>query len=198
MLNLLLEGRLFLAPINPSTEETNVLDLGCGTGIWAMDFADAYPKSNVTGIDLSPSQPSWVPPNCHFFVDDMESEWIFEKNSFDFIHLRCLMGSISDWPALYRQAYEHLKPGGWIQHLDMDIRFVSEDSTVGDDHIMAQWSQTFIDAGEKLGKTFDIPNRMAGYLRDTGFQDVHEVWYKVPVGGWTKDKVCCAWRVNSY
>lgn len=27
------------------------------------DFADAYPNCEVTGTDISPIQPTWVPPN---------------------------------------------------------------------------------------------------------------------------------------
>lgn len=34
-------GRLFLAPIGP--EPTRILDLGTGTGIWAIDVADSFP-----------------------------------------------------------------------------------------------------------------------------------------------------------
>ena len=40
-----------------------IVDVGTGTGIWAMDFADAHPESQVLGIDLSPIQPRFVPPN---------------------------------------------------------------------------------------------------------------------------------------
>lgn len=39
MLTLLLDNRLYVAPI--SEECHKVIDLGCGTGIWAIDFADA-------------------------------------------------------------------------------------------------------------------------------------------------------------
>lgn len=35
-----------------------MLDLGTGTGIWAIDFADEYPSANVIGTDLSPIQPT--------------------------------------------------------------------------------------------------------------------------------------------
>jgi len=35
-----------------------VLDVGTGTGIWAIDFADAHPSSTVIGVDLSPIQPT--------------------------------------------------------------------------------------------------------------------------------------------
>jgi ubiquinone/menaquinone biosynthesis C-methylase UbiE len=36
--SLLLEGKLCLAPISPNAQR--VLDLGTGTGIWAIDFAE--------------------------------------------------------------------------------------------------------------------------------------------------------------
>lgn len=186
MLTLLLGDRLHLAPV----DETNckrALDVGCGTGIWCLDFADAHPSIEVTGVDLSPIQPSWVPPNCHFAIDDVEEPWTFDLGYFDFIHIRCLMGSISKWPELYNQAYSHLAPGGWIQHLDMDITFTSDDGTVDDSHVMAQWSKTFIDCGEMIGKTFNVVNRSSQWLREAEFEEVKQRWFKTPVGPWPKD-----------
>ena len=47
MLHSLQGGKHFLAPISQSPQ--NVLDVGCGTGIWAIDFADMYPSANVMG-----------------------------------------------------------------------------------------------------------------------------------------------------
>ena len=61
-----LGGHLYRAPIQHPVRE--VLDLGTGTGIWAIDFADQHPEANVLGIDLSPIQPGWVPPNCQFEI----------------------------------------------------------------------------------------------------------------------------------
>jgi methylase of polypeptide subunit release factors len=37
-----------------------VLDVGTGTGIWAIEMADAHPEAEIVGIDLSPIQPKWV------------------------------------------------------------------------------------------------------------------------------------------
>jgi len=48
-------NRLFFAPIN---DPKRAIDIGTGTGIWAVDFADEYPECLVTGIDLSPGQPT--------------------------------------------------------------------------------------------------------------------------------------------
>jgi SAM-dependent methyltransferase len=57
-----LDGALYVAPI-PKTLGA-ALDLGCGTGIWAIEFAEEHPSATVIGVDLSPIQPAWVPPNC--------------------------------------------------------------------------------------------------------------------------------------
>jgi ubiquinone/menaquinone biosynthesis C-methylase UbiE len=121
---LLLDGKLTLAPIKKDIEVSNhvsrpadhrrrrkltemqrVLDVGTGTGIWAIDFADEYPNTAVLGTDLSPIQPSMVPPNCRFEIDDARDEWTYPNDYFDFIHIRSLFGSIGNWNELYKQVY---------------------------------------------------------------------------------------------
>ena len=102
-----LNGELYLAPITQKPER--VLDIGTGTGIWAMDFADQHPATEVVGTDLSPIQPRWTPPNCKFEIDDANDDWTFAKNSFDFIHVRYLLGCISDWPRFYGQVMEYTR-----------------------------------------------------------------------------------------
>ena len=54
---LIFGGALHLAPIcdNPK----HILDVGTGTGAWAIDMADLYPSANIIGNDLSAIQPSW-------------------------------------------------------------------------------------------------------------------------------------------
>ena len=131
MLTMLLDNKLLLAPINPNPQ--NVLDVGSGTGIWAMymplfslisfrlpvdfayckltfccDFADEYPSAIVRGTDLSPIQPTCVPPNLKFEIDDAHFEWTWPEDLFDLVHMRCLMGSIKDWPRLYSQAFRQV------------------------------------------------------------------------------------------
>ncbi|KFY82932.1 hypothetical protein V498_08392, partial [Pseudogymnoascus sp. VKM F-4517 (FW-2822)] len=106
-------GALFCAPIK---EPQSVLDIGTGTGIWAMEFADEFPGALVIGTDLSPIQPGFVPPNLKFYVDDFESPWVFpEVGQFDFIHWRSLSGSTGSWSKLYEQAFNNLKPGAWME-----------------------------------------------------------------------------------
>ncbi len=57
---LLMHGKIFKAPLTKEKPPRRVLDVGTGTGIWAIDFADEFPTSEVIGVDLSPIQPSFV------------------------------------------------------------------------------------------------------------------------------------------
>ncbi|KAG7438914.1 Secondary metabolism regulator LAE1 [Fusarium oxysporum f. sp. raphani] len=109
-----------------------VLDIGTGTGIWAIDFADQYPNAEVIGTDLSPIQPDWVPPNVRFELEDATSNWTWSKDSFDFVHMRYLIGAIADWGALFKEAFRcyvqvtdfKVPVGGWAK--DSKLRQVGQ------------------------------------------------------------------------
>lgn len=58
MLKICLSDKLYLAPIADKMKG-RVLDLGTGTGIWAIEFADEHPDAEILGTDISPNQPSW-------------------------------------------------------------------------------------------------------------------------------------------
>ncbi|CCX12957.1 Similar to UMTA [Verticillium albo-atrum VaMs.102]; acc. no. XP_003004874 [Pyronema omphalodes CBS 100304] len=70
-----------------------------------VDMADQYPMAEVIGTDLSPIQPSWVPANCRFEVDDAMLDWTFRDDFFDFIHIRNTSTGISNWDHLASEMY---------------------------------------------------------------------------------------------
>jgi SAM-dependent methyltransferase len=88
-----LEGGLFSAPIMKEQTPHRVLDVGTGAGIWAVDFADEHPETEVIGVDLSPVQPKFVTPNLVFPIDDLEETWTFNK-PFDFFIARMTYSSL--------------------------------------------------------------------------------------------------------
>lgn len=57
MLQIILDHKLHLAPLDAKPHR--ILDVGTGTGIWAIEMADRYPSAEIIGTDLSPTQPSW-------------------------------------------------------------------------------------------------------------------------------------------
>ncbi len=59
----------------------------------------------VLGIDISPIQPEWLPPNCRFEINDMEQPWTWDENSFDFIFARDLIITVRDYPKLVDRIY---------------------------------------------------------------------------------------------
>ncbi|KAK5459824.1 hypothetical protein LTS15_003953 [Exophiala xenobiotica] len=179
-----LGGRLFLAPIDPNP--TQILDLGTGTGLWAIDVADTYPSAIVVGTDLSPIQPSWVPPNVRFEIDDMESDWTFPTNSFDLIHIRGLHGTITDWPALYAQCMQALKPGGWLEQAEYSAQFTSDDNTVPPDGGIAAWNRVGPECHKVLNRELQVLDGMKDNMLNVGFESVVEHRFKWPIGPWPK------------
>lgn len=103
LLSLIIEGRLHLAPISHTPHR--VLDIGAGSGIWAIEFGDLYPSAQVIGVDLSANLPNYVPLNVQFEVEDVEEAWTFSQ-PFDYIHSRYMVGAIRDWPKLMSQCFE--------------------------------------------------------------------------------------------
>ncbi|KEZ45805.1 hypothetical protein SAPIO_CDS1620 [Scedosporium apiospermum] len=182
----LLDKRLFLAPI--VEDPARILDLGCGTGIWCVDMAEEYPGAQVVGVDIAPTQPEWVPPNCQFELDDIEQEWTWKENTADFIFCRDLILSIRDFPRLIDQCYKHLKPGGWAEfHCVTGVLQCDDDSVPSDSHFQAM-SDNLMTACNNFGTPVDDPMRWKGWFEDRGFENVTERIFKLPCNPWPRDK----------
>ncbi|KAF4456156.1 hypothetical protein F53441_1640 [Fusarium austroafricanum] len=187
VLTMMYDEKLYKAPLKKDIQ--TAVDIGTGTGIWAMDFADEFPSAKVVGTDISPIQPSWLPPNLEFQIDDCTQEWTFKENSIDYIHMRFLVGSIVDWPALFKQAYRCLKPGGYIESHEGSPSIGSDDNSVAEDSAMGQWGKLFMEGGRKLQRPFSVieDDIQAKGMKEAGFTNIEEDNIKVPIGGWPAD-----------
>ncbi|KAJ3460128.1 hypothetical protein MRS44_010995 [Fusarium solani] len=155
---LLLDGKLHLAPLSKDTN--TVIDIGTGTGIWAIQ------------------------------IDDCTQDWTFKENSADFVHVRWLVGSIPDWTALFKQAYRCLKPGAYLESHEASARVLSDDGSVHDDSALGQWGEIFIEGGRKIGRPFTVVEEdlQKKAMEAAGFIDVKVTTLKCPIGGWPKDE----------
>lgn len=187
-LTLCTDNKLFFAPLGDRIQK--VLDVGTGTGLWAMDFADEHPGAEVIGTDISPIQPKWVPPNLKFEIEDCTSEWTFNPNTFDYIHMRYLVGSIIDWTALFKEAYMALKPGAWLESFEGSPHMISDDGTVPSKSAISQWGKFYEEGGKTLGRSFLVVDEgvQRKAMEEAGFVDIQEWNCKAPVGSWPRDK----------
>ncbi|KAH7153363.1 S-adenosyl-L-methionine-dependent methyltransferase [Dactylonectria macrodidyma] len=184
LFELTFEGKLHAAPL---TQPLNrVLDAGTGTGIWAIDFADEHPECEVTGVDLSPIQPSAIPPNLSFFVDDLEDEWDY-STKFDFVFVRFLTGSIRDWPKFFNQSFEFLNPGGKIELMDIIYPPQSDDGTLSEESALYKWATMVLRTFNAMGSPLDSALRYEEQLVAAGFVDVNVVKRRWPMNRWPKD-----------
>ncbi|KAK0624950.1 S-adenosyl-L-methionine-dependent methyltransferase [Bombardia bombarda] len=178
-------GKLFFAPIGDNPQK--IIDLGTGTGIWAIEVADQYPSAQVEGIDFSPIQPVWVPPNVKFIVDNIEDDWL-NGSDFDLVHLRQMAPFIKNLDKVLRQSYENIKPGGWIEMQDLGGMPYCDDGSVPEDYSVKRFTDLCQEAMGKFGSDFQLGNRLEEPLIKAGFVNVSCKRFKVPLGTWAKDK----------
>jgi SAM-dependent methyltransferase len=190
-------------------EPQEVLDVGTGTGNWAIDFGiclciisnivlkllnigDDNPQASVIGTDLSPIQPIFVPPNVRFQLSDMEEPWNF-REKFDFIHVRMGFTWIKK---VIQSAFESLNPGGYLELQDAVLPFRSDDSTLSGT-ALEYWNNLVISKAKELGKDWTCASQHVENMRKIGFIDVEKTDRKWPINGWPPEKelkevgICC-------
>ncbi|KAH0541824.1 hypothetical protein FGG08_003707 [Glutinoglossum americanum] len=148
-------GKLHLAPI--SNNPQRILDIGTGTGIWAMEM-----------------------------VDDVEKRWMYNE-PFDYIHCRSMSKSIGDWPNLIRQCYKFTKPHGYVEFQDIDLQYHSHDNSLLPTHSLHRWNADLIKAANIAGREPSPGPKLEGWIRAAGFQNVVHEMFVLPLGPWPKE-----------
>lgn len=180
----LMGHELYWAPI---TQPKSVLDIGTGTGIWAIEFAREHPNANVIGTDLSLIQPSNIVSNVSFAKEDAEDDEWLHPSKFDFIHLRLLFTCFTDFDKVLRNIYNNLEPGGWVEFQDHTAEVFVE-SGEPCNSALSEWCNGFATGLAKIGRNAMRMNTLVERLRLHGFVDCTEHVLAYPVGGWPNDE----------
>ena len=95
-----------------------------------------------------------------------------------------------DWKELYAKAFSHLKPRGWFEHVEREVKIESDHVVIPADHVFNKWAELFYTGGEKMGRSFAIAggHTMKELMEGAGFVDVTEKKIKMPLHGWPKDE----------
>ncbi|KAI3321569.1 S-adenosyl-L-methionine-dependent methyltransferase [Xylariaceae sp. AK1471] len=191
-----LQHRMFRHCLNGALTATRIplnvkyiLDLGSGTGLWPLEMAARYPQAQILGIDISRIQKTTaVPPNVKFVIDNVENPWPSPPGSVDFIHVRGLAGGVSDWPGLFKQAYEKLKPGGLLEWTEITIQIFDFDGKFGDAELCPRFLDLWRDLSKRNNIDFSPSPNGPVWLVEAGFENIAQRTEILPLGDWAQDE----------
>ena len=108
----------------PEKEHLRILDVGTGTGFFAVLLAQA--GHQVEGIDLTPAmleeaRSLAAQRNLDIVFREMDAQALsYAEESFDVVLSRNLTWTLPEPEKAYREWFRVLKPGGWLLNFDAD------------------------------------------------------------------------------
>ncbi len=163
----------------PEMKPKRILDLGCGVGHGTLALTDLFPEAEVHAVDIGGALVRYAHARAeslgkpvHFHQQDARN-LLFEDESFDMVTSEILFHETSrtGMPAILKEAYRVLKPGGAMCNLEVPLRYKGMDMG---GVVVRDW-QNYYNAEPFWGSlgTVDIEKAMAdaGFTRNLqGFQ----------------------------
>ncbi|KAJ4271423.1 hypothetical protein NW762_000125 [Fusarium torreyae] len=151
------------------------MDLGTGTGIWAINVAEGcFSDATIMAVDLNQIQPALIPPGVMPKQFDIEEPiWGPLLADCDLIHMRMLLGSIRTdlWPQVYRKIFE----------CDDDERPANS--------AFEKWAELFLDGMDHFNRSARVtPQETRQLLEASGFTDVRQEVIQAYVCPWSPDR----------
>ena len=171
---------------NPSSFQ-RILDIGCGTGNWAIQTARTYPTISLAGIDISKpmieharaqAAIQQVADRTEFRVMDALLILEFPSNTFDMVNLRFGASFVRtwEWPKMLSEMQRVLRPEGVVRVTDVELAHESSSPA------LLQLLRMLICAFSRGGSYFEqVPTGMTAHLAPIltqyGCQDVQTKAY---------------------
>lgn len=83
--------------------------------------------------------------------------------------------------------YSNLEPGGWAEFQDWDLRYLSDDGTLTEEHHTKKWNTAFLAGLDSINRNACPGPKLREHAKTAGFINIHEEVVKVPIGPWAKD-----------
>ena len=174
----LLHPKISLGP------HARVADFATGTGVILTDLAKSHPTTcQFDGFDISDGQfppAAKLPSNVKLHVADAKESLPSEYHGqFDVVFLRYLNAAMGpqDWQIVTQNAYDLLKPGGWLQWVEGDFSQAAHWNRLDP---LPESNGAIQELGELIGSAKDIYRyftlELADVFRNVGLKHIiHEI-----------------------
>ncbi|WWC91465.1 uncharacterized protein L201_006411 [Kwoniella dendrophila CBS 6074] len=170
-------------------EKPRILDVGCGTGIWAIEVGEQLPNSEVVGIDLVSIHSEHHPLNVKFqrmdILEDFPKDW---QGTFDLIHIRYLVVGVPNFDLLLPKIGKLLRPNGYLVSIEPDLVFKAEgyDETTS---VTIKFATLVNQALNKLGRP-TLPSKVVREVVQSSelFDLVRTELSEIPLSPWSDDE----------
>lgn len=162
----------------PIEQPRMVIDVGCGTGRWALEMAQLFPEASVIALDIVAPPTSVARPANYTFVEGNVLQGLpFADGAFDFAHQRALLGAIPEaaWPGVARELARVTRSGGWIQLIEPAPAPQGGPGM----NALAMWVQQ---ASMRRGINTTVGAQVGEYLRQAGLEEIHTREVEIPMG----------------
>ncbi|TKA65407.1 hypothetical protein B0A55_10746 [Friedmanniomyces simplex] len=196
----------------PGVDEPEVLDCGFGNGVWIDDLlgVQEYEDCKVVGVDIylgnrdddedddddddddgnndgvqEFERKRWN-LNAPFRADPSPSQ--LKREQFDLVNSRFLAEGINAdrWPTYIRELKKLLKPGGWLQMVELELVFQSDNGRLAPNasEPLYVWSEWYRHAMTQRNKNPRVGQLLGQYLQTEGFDNVWSGPQRLEIGRW--------------
>lgn len=177
---------LYAAPLRTPRD---ILDVGTGTGLWAREMAQLFPRARVVGLDLAPPLHDEMvgsgvgvdrrPPNYAFVAGNILEGLPFPDGSFDFVHMRLVFFAIpaDRWPFVIGELVRVTRAGGWVESIE--VASPRDGGRAVD--VLVTWTTNLL---ARRGVDITFGPKIGGMLGAAGLSSVYARAVPLPIGAY--------------
>ncbi|KAH8888274.1 hypothetical protein GQ53DRAFT_826418 [Thozetella sp. PMI_491] len=183
-------GKLVLAPVDFTSSSLRILDSGTAGGHWLQSLKKENGEAHdYIGTDITvaffpkPESADGITYRAQDVTAPWPRNWL---SSFDLVHQRFVFGGVPKQrlQGAVKGLIDLVKPGGWIQIMESDVREDDDDTAV--DGSLADGAAPIWSLLRHLYLSMDVEpdldRCLPTWLAEAGLVDIHEQRSTVPVG----------------